>query len=1194
MARALPRALARVTNWLIRPALYAGAVALLVAYLSFFGLNLAALGRRELPIDAWQVAGESLAQTARYLGQVVRGTQADLSRVADAAAKSLPLLGLALTLAALVGIPLGIGAALARHGHLSPSLTLLTVAGVATPSFFLACLLRLGEIAIYRRTGWQVLPVAGFGWDRHAIMPALVLAARPIAQVARVGFVALADVLEADYVRTARAKGLARPAILVRHALRNAAVPILTALGTSLRFALSTLPVVEYLFNWPGLGYRLLAATIRSPEPGLAAGLTLTLALFFVATNTGLEGLSRMADPRLASGPGRLRPGQSWLDPLQAVWRGTIDLPLKLGRFCSRLRQGVGLGRRFPLIVRRAGPRGGGLPGPWVRLRHRGFATARGAAGDQPPTLGRSQGAPGGRWKAPAVERVWEDAIRRRRRRAWVHHTLGSSVFVAGGLVVLALIATYLFGPQWAPHDPSYSISRGLAAPPFAPAADCPLGTDQQGRDILSLLLVGARQTLTVALFAMFARMVVGTLLGGLAGWFAGGLLDRAILAAIDVLGAFPSLLLAMILIFACGIKQGTGAFVAGLCLVGWGEVAQFVRGQVLSIREREYIEAAVAVGLNDVGILLHQALPNLLPSLIALAFLETSGAMALLGELAFVGVFIGGGFQTTDMASRPVAYFDTPEWGAMLANTWRYFRSYPWTTFYPALAFAVAALGLNLFGEGLRRLTERLTVSLRPLSRGTVAAFGLVALVGALGLEAASPWVRYRPMANAFDPQHALAHVRVLASSEMEGRRSGTPGLDRAADYIAGQLRAMGLQPAGEAHGGAYTCLQTSLRDLCDLAGLPQLSLKTPGGQELAPLAYAQDFREYYDYVPRAGSARGEVVLVGASELVTQAQSRRLAGRIALLDGEPPFLERPGAAALLIIAPAERLARHDLPPDVMRTPQQQEVPYLYISEQVAERILAVGGHSLAELRRQHGSTGPGQGLWIQTGVIAEVSVRLAVRRDVPIRNVLAMLPGRDARLAREAIFVVAHYDGLGRWPDGTILPGANDNAAGVAVMLETARLLGESEFQPKRTVFFVAWAPGERWSALDPQAMLAARPGFLEYRVTAVIEVRGVGAGSGQGLALSPASSYRAVQVLRQAARRQGVPTNTQGQVLHSTRVQTWYTRLPYAALSWQDSDQHEHQVTDTADSVNPQKLGRAGRVLALALMYMAGEARY
>jgi peptide/nickel transport system permease protein len=170
--------------------------------------------------------------------------------------------------------------------------------GVSLPTFFVALALQVLEITWYNRTGVRLVPVGGFGWDSHLILPALVLAARPLAQLARITFTALSDVAQQDFVRTAEAKGLHKRLVFREHILPNAAVSILTAIGVSLRFSLGSLPVVEYFFGWPGLGATLLNA-IRSRQLDLVLGLALALGLTFMLFNLALEVAYRIADPRL-------------------------------------------------------------------------------------------------------------------------------------------------------------------------------------------------------------------------------------------------------------------------------------------------------------------------------------------------------------------------------------------------------------------------------------------------------------------------------------------------------------------------------------------------------------------------------------------------------------------------------------------------------------------------------------------------------------------------------------------------------------------------------------------------------------------------------------------------------------------------------------------------------------------------------
>ncbi|MBM4465347.1 MAG: ABC transporter permease [Chloroflexi bacterium] len=223
--------------------------------------------------------------------------------VGRALPKSLGLLAFALTLAALLGLILGIIAALRRTSNLSKLLLFASVLGISTPSFFAAMLLIWGAVWLYQSTGQHIVPISGFGWDLHLILPALVLAARPAAAVTRLSFNALVEILESDYIRTAVAKGLLPRLILLRHVLRNAGVPLMTTVGVSLRFSLAVLPIVEYIFNWPGIGLRLLKS-IEAQDAIAVIGMTMPLVLLFVLVNLLLDILYLLVDPRLRAAEG--------------------------------------------------------------------------------------------------------------------------------------------------------------------------------------------------------------------------------------------------------------------------------------------------------------------------------------------------------------------------------------------------------------------------------------------------------------------------------------------------------------------------------------------------------------------------------------------------------------------------------------------------------------------------------------------------------------------------------------------------------------------------------------------------------------------------------------------------------------------------------------------------------------------------
>lgn len=284
---------------------------LLVVALIFFVALVMTLGRhgdlRVLPSSISSAA----SFTGEYLTGLLRGdmgsTASDYAAapgtsiaalLSRALPRSLGLLGVSLALAVLIGLPLGIAAGVRRKARFSGVLVFVSVLGISTPSYLAAMLLIWFNVWLYGATGADFLPLHGFGWDAHLILPAIVLAARPAANVMRLGYNALAEVLEADYVRTAHAKGLSPRVVLFRHVLRNAGVPMLTTIAVSLRFSLAVLPIVEYIFSWSGVGQGMLEA-IQNQDVNTVVGMVLPLALLFLLINLLLEQLYVLIDPRL-------------------------------------------------------------------------------------------------------------------------------------------------------------------------------------------------------------------------------------------------------------------------------------------------------------------------------------------------------------------------------------------------------------------------------------------------------------------------------------------------------------------------------------------------------------------------------------------------------------------------------------------------------------------------------------------------------------------------------------------------------------------------------------------------------------------------------------------------------------------------------------------------------------------------------
>jgi ABC-type dipeptide/oligopeptide/nickel transport system permease component len=226
---------------------------------------------------------------ANTVGEILRETYV----------KSMGLLLTSLVISLALGLLIGTIASLHQTSLASFTLLSATIIGISIPSFFVAMLLQVLAIRLVQEAGLRIAFVGGFGWDwRHMLFPLIVLSARPVAYITRVTFVTLSEVLDQDYIRTAKAKGLSLRQVINWHALRNAAVPVLTAGAISLRFALGTLPVVEFFFGWPGMGDRLLSG-IQAGETQVVAALALALGTTFLLVNMMLDLVYRLIDPRL-------------------------------------------------------------------------------------------------------------------------------------------------------------------------------------------------------------------------------------------------------------------------------------------------------------------------------------------------------------------------------------------------------------------------------------------------------------------------------------------------------------------------------------------------------------------------------------------------------------------------------------------------------------------------------------------------------------------------------------------------------------------------------------------------------------------------------------------------------------------------------------------------------------------------------
>lgn len=255
---------------------------------------------------------------------------------------------------------------------------------------------------------------------------------------------------------------------------------------------------------------------------------------------------------------------------------------------------------------------------------------------------------------------------------------------LAGLVVMLALIVAAVFAPVVAPQPPNFGNLREVRD---APSQAHLLGTDMTGRDVLSRIIYGGRISLSVGVLAVGIYIAIGTVLGAMAGFFR-GIVDSVIMRLTDTFMSLPTLLI--IIVFVSVVGPSLSSVIAVIGLLGWPGTCRLVRGQVLTIREQEFVTAAKVVGCSDARLILRHVLPNVVSLLIVMATFGMATAILLEASLSFLGLGV-----------RP----PTASWGGMLhdAQSPVVLSDLPWLWMAPGFMIAITVLAINFMGDGLR-----------------------------------------------------------------------------------------------------------------------------------------------------------------------------------------------------------------------------------------------------------------------------------------------------------------------------------------------------------------------------------------------------------------------------------------------------------------------------------------------------------
>ena len=622
------------------------------------------------------------------LGRSHRSDRPVLDELAERVPATIELTLFAMFFATVIGISLGVLAAIKPRTIWDFICLAFALVGVSMPIFWLGFLVQkgfAGELGMFpfqsrldiakwptfeSDTGFYLLDAA-FVYQNaeltldvlhHLMLPSLVLATVPMALIARMTRANMLEVLNQDFIRTARAKGLAPRPVILRHAMRNALIPVITAIGTQFGYLLGGAVLTETIFGWPGMGtYVIEAIDVLDAKPLQAS--VMLIAFFFITVNLLTDLSYAVIDPRLRHGGNKTTeavPGVTWLQ--FAPW-GLAAVPWLALLIVSIW---ASTGRGDPADIRVA----------WVvTLALVGLEIA-----------------------ALATWLVWNGAIVAVLEAAGEALKNGASATIAatldflkflrrhkpaiiGMVLILIMVIAAVGAPLIAPYDPMQGLQRYNE-----PAgSEFLLGTDAQGRDLFSRLIYGARTTLLIALAATLLSLLLGTLVGSCAGYF-GGAVDSFLMRGVDFMMSFPSFLLAVVTVAVLGKSLENLIWAVGI--VGIPLFARQVRAEVLRIKSLEFVEAARALGAGRVRILLRSLLPNCITPIIVLGTLGMGSAILDVAGLAFLG--LGGD---------PFV----PEWGLILKLGWDESSKGASQVGLAGACILGTVLGFNLLGDGLR-----------------------------------------------------------------------------------------------------------------------------------------------------------------------------------------------------------------------------------------------------------------------------------------------------------------------------------------------------------------------------------------------------------------------------------------------------------------------------------------------------------
>ena len=578
-----------------------------------------------------------------------------------------------MALTIIVALFLGIAMAVKQNSFFDNFMRVFTVVLTSMPQFWLALMMIL-LFSVQLR--W--LPSAGlFRNPGDWIMPIFCLAGGAITMCARTGRSSMLEVINQDYIRTARAKGLKRSYIIRRHALKNSLLPMVSVYGRIIGTCFSGSVVIESIFGINGIG-NMMTEALRGKDVPAIMGSVIITACIVTLVNLITDLTYAFIDPRIKSLYVRHKRNKN-VDT-------SVVAPSRISVMVSAVNSGSKeniliehqddsssmLEKASPEESRNVAPSGADI----LENIFHSSQNIPALRPEVPDGFGASD--PDSYKKSLSAYKkrsLWADVWKRLRRNKTA--VAGMMVFI---FILLACSASPLF----------YSYRNDVIAVDIAnqlqaPSSKNAFGADELGRDIMVRILWGGRTTLFVSFFALIVAFTLGAILGTVAAYY-GGITETLIMRFIDIVMSIPPIMLMITLATLMTPSTFSLVFVVGLGLVP-GQ-ARMVRGQVLQVVDKEFIEAVRMQGASDLKIIISHILPNAISPIITTIILDIAFAVVLISTLSFLGLGV-----------QPPA----PEWGGMLAGGRQYLRYAPHITTIPGIALVLTLMALTLVGDGVR-----------------------------------------------------------------------------------------------------------------------------------------------------------------------------------------------------------------------------------------------------------------------------------------------------------------------------------------------------------------------------------------------------------------------------------------------------------------------------------------------------------